>query len=444
MELVPTTKMKRKLLRLEDIGGGGQEDRSIRRRVNLVGGGEDSGLTVVQHQQQQKQDFSRVASSSSAASGYGFVVLLPDGSVVKLQIDGEKADPGLSVKGFVELVRRKLSLGSSSNSKLQQTPKRQIYWGSHVMIQDLSHNLLEDGAFFPPRHCEPVRTLLLQVGPDSALIACAASFSFAINNNTRNLICPHSKHSSCCDCIGRSHNSKTSIIIIRILLCVHLLLYISSSVHMQRLIATNPKYLHHQKFFCLHFWVLMSAFWKSCSKQETIYIRNTFFACIFHHPQFWFACGKWQQQTRVLGSEFSFVCNVSIHVVLIACGRRLQQTISTTEFSLLLLNVNWNVILSLEVWSGFVRFMTDCKEKQSKEQQIFLIQKLCLWIKKFASSGLSDIYVNLFFWVSVLLAGWWSRPILCLQGKKLECTWFFLAFVDHCYCCSQLCALLFF
>jgi hypothetical protein len=176
MELVPTTKMKRKLLRLEDIGGGGQEDRSIRRRVNLVGGGEGSGLTVVQHQQQQKQDFSRVASSSSAASGYGFVVLLPDGSVVKLQIDGEKADPGLSVKGFVELVRRKLSLGSSSNSKLQQTPKRQIYWGSHVMIQDLSHNLLEDGAFFPPRHCEPVRTLLLQVGPDSALLACAASF----------------------------------------------------------------------------------------------------------------------------------------------------------------------------------------------------------------------------------------------------------------------------
>jgi hypothetical protein len=176
MELVPTTKMKRKLLRLEDIGGGGQEDRSIRRRVNLVGGGEDSGLTVVQHQQQQKQDFSRVASSSSAASGYGFVVLLPHGSVVKLQIDGEKADPGLSVKGFVELVRRKLSLGSSSNSKLQQTTKRQIYWGSHVTIQDLSHNLLEDGAFFPPRHCEPVRTLLLQVGPDSALLACAASF----------------------------------------------------------------------------------------------------------------------------------------------------------------------------------------------------------------------------------------------------------------------------
>ncbi|CAM6002225.1 unnamed protein product [Sphagnum balticum] len=150
--------MKRKLLRLEDIGGGGQEDRSIRRRVNLVGGGEDSGLTVVQHQQQQqKQDFSRVASSSSAASGYGFVVLLPDGSVVKLQIDGEKADPGLSVKGFVELVRRKLSLGSSSNSKLQQTPKRQIYWGSHVMIQDLSHNLLEDGAFFP---------LAIDGGPD--------------------------------------------------------------------------------------------------------------------------------------------------------------------------------------------------------------------------------------------------------------------------------------
>jgi hypothetical protein len=203
MELVPTTKMKRKLLRLEDIGGGGggQEDRSIRRRVNLVGGGEDSGLTVVQHQQQQKQEFSRVASSSSAASGYGFVVLLPDGSVVKLQIDGEKADPGLSVKGFVELVRRKLSLGSSSNSKLQQTPKRQIYWGSHVMIQDLSHNLLEDGAFFPPRHCEPVRTLLLQVGPDSALLACAASFSFAMNNNTQNLICLHSKHSSCCDCM---------------------------------------------------------------------------------------------------------------------------------------------------------------------------------------------------------------------------------------------------
>ncbi len=202
MELVPTTKMKRKLLRLEDIGGGGgQEDRSIRRRVNLVGGGEDSGLTVVQHQQQQKQDFSRVPSSSSAASGYGFVVLLPDGSVVKLQIDGEKADPGLSVKGFVELVRRKLSLGSSSISKLQQTPKRQIYWGSHVMIQDLSHNLLEDGAFFPPHHCESVRTLLLQVGTDSALIACAASFSFAINNNTQNLICPQSKHSSCCDCM---------------------------------------------------------------------------------------------------------------------------------------------------------------------------------------------------------------------------------------------------
>jgi hypothetical protein len=40
--------------------------------------------------------------------------------------------------------------------------------------------------------------------------------------------------------------------------------------------------------------------------------------------------------------------------------------------------------------------MTDCKEKQSKEQQIFLMQKLCLRFKKFASSGLSDIYVNLF------------------------------------------------